>query len=120
LAQQTAANLGVAPGDPITVARNGTAATTLTVDGVVELPEANALFQTVGAPPGAQPSAPPDNVVLLPQPRWTDLFASPASAPAAPDAVTTQIHVARDHTLPPDPAAAFTQETGAARNLEAA
>ena len=37
------------------------------VDGVVDLPSADSLFQKVGAPVGAQPQAPPDNVVLLPQ-----------------------------------------------------
>ena len=36
------------------------------VDGVVDLPAADSLFQQVGAPVGAQPQAPPDNVVLLP------------------------------------------------------
>ena len=89
------------------------------VDGVVDLPDANALFQTVGAPPGAQPTAPPDNVVLLPEGRWTDLFAPLASATAAPDGVTTQVHVARASALAADPAAAYVQETGSARNLEA-
>ena len=36
------------------------------VAGVVDLPAADSLFQQVGAPAGAQPQAPPDNVVLLP------------------------------------------------------
>ncbi len=115
LAQQTAANLGVAPGDTITVHLPGGAATSLLVDGVVDLPAANSLFQTVGAPPGSQPNAPPDNVVLLPEKRWQDLFAPPASA----DRAHTQIHAARTHILPADPASAFVQETGQARNLEA-
>lgn len=116
--QQTAANLGVAPGGTITVHLLGGAVTSLKVDGLVDLPSANSLFQNVGAPPGSQPSAPPDNVVLLPQSRWQDLFA-PLASVASPDKVTTQIHAARDQPLPTDPASAFTQETGAARNLEA-
>jgi putative ABC transport system permease protein len=120
LAQQTAANLGVAPKDIITITLPGGSALTVQVDGVVDLPDANALFQTVGAPPGAQPTAPPDNVVLLPENRWRDLFAPLASATAAPDGVTTQIHVTRVGALPADPAAAYVQETGAAHNLEAA
>ena len=119
LAQQTAANLGVAPGDTVTITLAGGSSATVPVDGVVDLPDANALFQTVGAPPGAQPTAPPDNVVLLPEGRWTDLFAPLASATAAPDGVTTQVHVARASALAADPAAAYVQETGSARNLEA-
>lgn len=66
LAQQTSANLGVAPGDTMTVTLQGRAPASLTIDGVVEIPAANSLFQTVGAPAGSQPNAPPDNVVLLP------------------------------------------------------
>jgi putative ABC transport system permease protein len=114
VAQQTAANLGVAPGDTVTVKIGGGATSSVRVDGVVDLPAANSLFQTVGAPPGSQPNAPPDNVLLMPQPRWQALFAG-----AVPAAVHTQIHVARSHTLPADPASAFVQETGQARNLEA-
>jgi putative ABC transport system permease protein len=119
LAQQTAANLGVAPGETITVNLPGGAATPLTVDGVVELPAANSLFQTVGAPAGSQPNAPPDNVVLLPEARWQDLYAPLTLATATPDGTHTQIHVARAHVLPADPASAFVQESGQARNLEA-
>jgi putative ABC transport system permease protein len=117
LAQQTAANLHAAPGDTITVGRDGLAPASVTVAGVVDLPQANLLFQTVGAPPGAQPAAPPDNVVLLPQSLWHALF-DPLGF-IRPDLVSTQIHAVRDHNLPPDPAAAFTVATAAARNLEA-
>ena len=119
LAQQAAANLGVVPGDALTVALRGGAVAALRVDGVVELPAANSLFQTVGAPAGSQPLAPPDDVVLLGEKRWQDLFGPVTSAPADPGGVTTQIHVVRDHALPAGPAAAFVRETGAARNLEA-
>ncbi|HEY0812481.1 MAG TPA: ABC transporter permease [Pseudonocardia sp.] len=120
LAQQTAANLGVVPGDMITINLAGGRASSVRVAGVVELPQANSLFQTVGAPAGSQPSAPPDNVVLLPEARWQDLFAPLTSAASAPDQVRNQIHVARSHDLAADPASAYTQELGAARNLEAA
>jgi putative ABC transport system permease protein len=122
LAQQTAANLGVAPGDTITVTLGGVP-TSLRVDGVVELPAANSLFQTVGAPAGSQPSAPPDNVVLVPQARWQNLFAPPTAPPApgpALDRARLQIHLARSHELPADPASAYTEEIGTARNFEAA
>nr|MDQ6936377.1 ABC transporter permease [Actinomycetota bacterium] len=118
IAQQTASNLHAAPGDHVAVARPGLAPATLVVAGVVDLPQADSLFQKVGAPVGAQPTAPPDNVVLIPQPSWHRLFDPLAGS--RPDLVSTQIHVARDHTLPHDPAAAYTAVTAAAHNLEAA
>lgn len=117
LAQQTAANLRVAPGDFIAIDRWGLAPANVRVDGIVDLPQANALFQTVGAPPGAQPQAPPDNVVLLPQNLWRNMF--DPLVKIRPDLVSTQIHAARDHDLPGDPAAAYAAATAAARNFEA-
>ena len=116
IAQQTAANLHVAPGDSITVGRAGLAPAVLRVDGVVELPTADSLFQKVGAPVGAQPQAPPDNVLLVPTATWHRTF-DPLTAVRA-DQIRTQVHVRLAHTLPGDPAAAYTQVSGAARNLE--
>jgi putative ABC transport system permease protein len=118
LAQQTAANLRAGPGDTVHIGRAGLPAVAVTVDGVVELPQADSLFQTVGAPAGAQPTAPPDNVLLLPDVAWRRVFDPLATA--RPDLVTRQLHTARSHALPPDPASAYTAVTGAARNLEAA
>ncbi|MEW2160944.1 FtsX-like permease family protein [Streptomyces sp. NPDC007189] len=113
LAQQTASNLHAAPGDTIGVQLPGVGVRQVRVDGVVDLPQADSLFQTVGAPSQSQPTAPPDNVVLLPAARFAALTHGSTGA-------TTQIHAARDTTrLPSDPAAAFTAVTGAARNLEA-
>ncbi|MYT19276.1 ABC transporter permease, partial [Streptomyces sp. SID7760] len=112
----TAANLHAAPGDTVTVQLPGTPPAPLTVGGVVDLPQADSLFQKVGAPPQSQPSAPPDNVVLLPRDLFTRLTAPVAAAD--PAAVTAQIHIARDAPLPADPAAAYTAVTAAARNLE--
>lgn len=117
LAQQTAANLHAKPGDLVQIDRAGLAPVQVRVDGVVDLPQVNSLFQNVGAPPSSQPAAPPDNVVLLPQSQWHALF-DPLAA-ARPDLVSTQIHIARTRELPSDPAAAYTQVTGAAHNLEA-
>ena len=57
----TAANLHAGPGDTIRIERAGQPPMTVAVAGVVDLPFANSLFQKVGAPSGAQPSAPPDN-----------------------------------------------------------
>ena len=128
VAQQTASNLHIRPGDAITVAFGTSHQATVTVAGVVDLPQADSLFQKVGSPAGAQPSAPPDNVVLLPAATFASVIGtatSPASTgptpptpgPLAP--VTTQIHVARTAPLPTDPAAAYSDVLGAAHNLEA-
>ncbi|TDD05425.1 ABC transporter permease [Nonomuraea diastatica] len=113
LAQQTAANLHAAPGATVTVRRPGLPDAAVTVTGVVELPAADSLFQRVGAPPGAQPQAPPDNVLLLPAADWHRL-----SDGIPRDRVRTQFHIRVDRRLPSDPAAAYTAVTGQARNLE--
>lgn len=116
VAQQTAANLHVTPGDRVQVSRAGLPPYWVKVDGVVELPQADSLFQSVGAPIQSQPVAPPDNVILLPAAQFRTEYAGLAKT--RPDQVTTQIHVDRDQTaLPSDPSSAFTAETGAANNL---
>lgn len=117
LSQQTAANLHAAPGDTVAIGRAGLPPAVVRVDGVVELPLADSLFQKVGAPSGAQPQAPPDNVVLLPEGLWRQAFDPLASA--RPDLVHTQVHARLSHQLPTDPAAAYTAVTSAAHNLEA-
>ncbi|MCW2768239.1 MAG: hypothetical protein JWO11_4198 [Nocardioides sp.] len=116
VAQQTAANLHVTPGDQVRVSRAGLAPYWVKVAGVVELPQADSLFQRVGAPSQSQPVAPPDNVILLPAAQFQAEYAGLAKT--RPDLVTTQIHARRDHAgLPTDPSSAFTAETGAANNL---
>jgi putative ABC transport system permease protein len=111
VAQQTAANLHVSPGDAVLIKRPGTSPARVRITGVVEIPQADSLFQRVGAPPQSQPVAPPDNVVLLPLARFHAVY---AGLP-----VSTQIHVARDHAaLPIAPDDAFNEEIGAANNLE--
>jgi putative ABC transport system permease protein len=107
LAQQTAANLHARPG---TLVRIGGARrpARVRVDGVVDLPAADSLFQQVGAPPGAQPQAPPDNVILLPETLFHRL-----EGPGV-----TQVHARLDRRLPGSPGAAFTEVSGRARNLE--
>lgn len=117
LAQQTAANLHVAPGDTIRIDRAGLPTAAVTVAGIVDLPQANSLFQTIGAAPAAQPAAPPDNVVLLPETQWHNLFNLMAAS--RPDLISTQIHLRRGHALPADPGGAYTTVRAAARNLEA-
>lgn len=117
IAQQTAANLHVAPGDHVSIGLDGAMPFVVTVAGVVDLPQANSLFQTVGAPAQSQPVAPPDNVLLLP----ADLFPNVASALVTnhPDLLSTQIHAAHTHTLRSDPALSSVDITSAAHNLEA-
>lgn len=114
LAQQTAANLGVSVGDPVKIGRPGQADLTLPIDGIVDLPWADPMFQSIGAAPGSTATAPPDNVVLLPAAAWDRSFSS------APSGTTsTQIYTQLSHDLPADPGAAFTQAIGQAKNLEA-
>jgi len=114
LAQQTAANLGATVGSTITISRPGQPKTAVTVDGVVDLPAADSLFQSIGVAPGSAPTAPPDNVVLVPDAMWHSLFDNAAAGTAS-----TQIHVQLGHELPADPGAAFAQVIGRAKNLEA-
>jgi len=116
VAQQTAANLHIAPGDTITINRAGLPPIDARVDGVVDLPQADSFFQKVGAPVGAQPQAPPDNVVLLPAALWHQTF-DPVGA-SRPDQISTQVHARLSHALPADPSAAYTRVSGSARNLE--
>jgi putative ABC transport system permease protein len=116
LAQQTAANLHAAPGDQVTVVVRDAASATFRVDGVVDLPYADSLFQKVSAPSGAQPSAPPDNVLILPTAAWHHSFDGLASS--RPELVEQQIHVRLSRHLPADPAAAFSTVTAEARRLE--
>src|SRR4051794_13753809 len=110
LAQQTAANLHARPGETVTIGLSGGHSAKVKVDGVVDLPAADSLFQKVGAPPGAQPQAPPDNVILLPSGRFD------AIVRGVP--VVTQIHTRISHHLPAGPSPAYTSVTGRARNLE--
>ncbi len=117
IAQQTAANLGATVGSTFRMARPGMPPVQLLVDGVIDLPSADSLFQTIGAAPGAGPTAPPDNVVLLPSEQWHRAFDPVAGM--RPDVVTEQIHVNLAPDLPPDPGAAFAEVLQRARNLEA-
>src|SRR5581483_1801877 len=117
LLQQTASNLRAQPGDTIEIGRPGLPAATVVVTGVVDLPHSDTLFQRVGAPAGAQPSAPPANVVLLSPESWSTVVGPLAAA--RPDLVRHQVHVRLDHRLAADPARAFAQVTGHARNFEA-
>jgi putative ABC transport system permease protein len=117
VAQQTAANLQVTVGDSVTIQRIGLDPVSVTVAGVVDLPQADSLFQAVGVPAGAAPQAPPDNVLLLPSDQWHALFDPQAAARL--DSVRTQLHVRLAHNLPADPEAAYTAVQQRAHNFEA-
>ena len=118
ITQQTAANLQVGVGGEMTVKRLGLPPATVTVAGIVSLPNADSMFQAVGVRGGSGPTAPPDNVLLLPAAQFHALF--DAQAAAQPATVRTQLHVRLAHgQLPPDPGAAFLEVERAANNLAA-
>ena len=117
VAQQTAANLHVTVGDHVTIQRAGVPPTDVVVAGIVDLPQADSLFQAVGVPPGVAPQAPPDNVLLLPTDQWHTLFDPQAAV--RPDSVRVQLHVRLGHDLPSDPTMAFVAVQQRARNFEA-
>jgi putative ABC transport system permease protein len=116
LAQQTAANLHASVGTVVAIGREGLPPVKVRVQGIVDLPAADSMFQAVGAPPGVSLQAPPDNVVLLPWSLWQRDFTQLANT--QPGAVYQQYHVALSPALAPDPAAAFTDVTARAKNLE--
>ena len=117
IAQQTAANLHAAVGDTISISLPGLPPAQVRVSGIVDLPQADSLFQRVGAPAGSQPSAPPDNVLLLPASQWHQTFDQLAARQAG--LVKTQFHVQLRHNLAADPAAAYAAVLGQASNAEA-
>ncbi len=115
IAQQTASNLHVTVGDTVSVSRRDAAPAGVRIDGVVELPNGDAMFQTVGASRAQAPTAPPDNVLLLPTETWTGLF---GVSPAA-DATHRQIHARLDRShLPGDPDRAFVAAAAQAHGFE--
>lgn len=110
LQQQTAANLAATPGSQVTVVGTGA---TVTVGGVVDLPNADSFFQVVGAPAGAGASAPPDNVLLVPPTTFAHIVGR--------SSVVHQLHVRLDHaSLPSDPAQAADEVTRRANHYAAA
>ncbi len=117
IAQQTASNLHVGPGDSVAINRVGLPPVTVTVAGVIDMPDADAFFQGVGLPPQAAPQAPPDNVLILPIADWHRIF--DAQAQVRPDTTRQQFHVRLDHaSLPSLPTNAYLQVAGQTRNLE--
>lgn len=117
VAQQTAANLHVTVDDQVVIHRYQAPDVSLAVSGIVELPNADSMFQAIGVSAGAAPQAPPDNVLILPAALWYQTFAPQMAA--RPDTVRTQLHVGIDHLdLPSDPLAASTIVAERGRNFE--
>ena len=117
IAQQTAANLHVSVGDTVLVTRIGLPPVKARIDGVVDLPQADALFQAVGVPAGVAPQAPPDNVLVVPMTIWQQWFDQQAVVSVG--TVRTQLHVRLYHGLPPDPRDAYVYIQRLANNFEA-
>ncbi len=115
---QTAANLHVGIGDTVTINRPGVGPATVTVTGIVAIPNVDSLFQAVGVPPGMAPQSPPDNILLLSATMWHSLF--DAQKAQRPDSTHTQFHVLLDRAnLPRDPVGAYAAVRQLANNLEA-
>lgn len=112
LLQQTASNLAAGPGDTVTVqGLGGHGGVPVRITGVADMPQADSFFQTVGAPAGVGPSAPPDNVLLVPDAMFAKLV---VGAP-----IVRQVHVSFDHGwLSQDPAAAAGQIDASRNHLE--
>ena len=117
VAQQTAANLHVSVGDTLTITRMGLPAVIARIDGIVDLPQADALFQAIGVPPGAAPQAPPDNVLVVPMDVWHKWFDQ--QAVVRPGTVRTQLHVRLAHAFPDDPRDAYVYVQQLANKFEA-
>lgn len=117
VAQQTAANLHVSIGDTLTIIRMGLPAVIARIDGIVDLPQADALFQAIGVPPGAAPQAPPDNVLVVPMDVWHKWFDQ--QAVVRPGTVRTQLHVRLAHAFPDDPRDAYVYVQQLANKFEA-
>lgn len=117
IAQQTGSNLHVGPGHPVSITRIGLDPVVVKVAGIIDMPDADALFQGEGLPSQAAPQAPPDNVILLPAADWHKIF--DAQTALRPDTTRLQFHVHLDHVgLAAQPTAAYAQVTGEVRNLE--
>jgi putative ABC transport system permease protein len=115
-AQQTAANLHVSIGDTVTIERvGGLSPVEVTVNGIISLPDASTLLQRI--PAGANPGAPPDNVLVLPVEIWRSLFSEQIAV--QPDSAHSQLHVrTMRNELPVTPDAAYAWELQRAHHLE--
>ena len=117
VAQQLAANLHAKVGEDIRFGMSDGSIVTVEVEGIIDLPNADAMLQPIGParPPGAV--APPDDVMLMPVDRWRALF----EAAPKPAGVSRQLHVGLDHgVLPGDAAKAYQKALRQAHAFEVA
>jgi putative ABC transport system permease protein len=117
IAQQTAANLHVSAGDQVTIKRIGLPDVKVKINGVMDFPNADSLFQAVGVSASAAPQAPPDNILLLPSSMWHQLFDKQMTV--RPDSVKTQLHLNISHQLPHDPSSAYVYVQQLSNHVEA-
>ena len=118
IAQQTAANLHANPGDAVTIDRLVGDALMVKISGVVEMPSADQFFQIIGEAPQSAPTAPPDNVILLPSDMWAASFA--AQLETMPQTAAREVHASFPHgVLSDNPVDAYADATGLANNLSA-
>jgi len=109
LTQQTASNLHAAPGTVVEIVLDNHAAVKVRIDGIVDMPNADSFFQVAGARAGVGPTAPPDDVLILPLDRWRKIYGADGA---------TQLHVKLARHLPRDPAKAFAQLTAERNNYQ--
>jgi putative ABC transport system permease protein len=116
VAQQAAANLHVSVGDSVTIQRaGGLDPVEVKIEGIINLPDASAIFQPIPTEPN--PQAPPDNVLVLPVEMWRDIFSEQLAV--QPGTVGSQVHVRASRArLPATPEAAYTQELQELHHLE--
>ena len=117
IAQQTAANLHVGPGDTVTILFGDPPGKTVKVAGVVELLNADAMFQAIGVPPGSAPQAPPDNVLILSLDAFNQLVGAPADT--RPGTIQRQLHAKLVRRRPAErPVLANIEAENAGRHFE--
>lgn len=118
LTQQAASNLHADIGSKIVIFRKGLKPTSLIVQGIIDMPYADSFFQKIGVPSNLAPQAPPDNVIILPDEQWHNLFDKQSKT--YPDSTKTEMHISLNHNIfSSDPNIAFTQATHIANNIEA-
>ena len=117
IAQQTAANLHVQPGDIISIKRINLPPISLKISGIVDLPYADSMFQDIGVKKSLQAQAPPDNVLILPINLWHQMFDKQFEL--RPDTVKRELYIDIHHSILPDsPKDAYIYISHLANNIE--
>ncbi|MCY9667477.1 FtsX-like permease family protein [Paenibacillus alginolyticus] len=117
IAQQTSTNLHAGVGDNVTIQRIGLPPVEVTVEGIIDLPNADSFFQAIGVPATGMPQTPPDNVMIFPESLWHTLFDGQTAV--HPDTIQTELHVRLSQQLPNNPADAFLYAKQLGKHVEA-